>query len=770
MKRLVVFLLVLASVLPMSWGQLSDTLRTTRPKVGLVLGGGGAKGAAHIGVLKYIEEMGIPIDYVVGTSMGSIMGGLYALGYNSAELADLIGGLDWSVYIKGEVEREYLSSADKQRKASLLLSVPFGRGQLESALAQPLLATLPSSFVNGSNLINLFNNLSVGYQDSMDFKELPIPFACVATDVFTGDEVVLRSGNIARSIRASMAIPGVFAPVQIGDKLLLDGGMANNFPVDICRAMGADIVIGVEVASDLKDNLAELQSLPQLMGQLMNIMVAKKKLQNRQMCDVYIRPDVSGYNMLSFSAESIDTLINRGYRDAQLSHDALQRVKECVGGDSRKLQASPAVNILGDTVRLFNINMNGVSKREKAWLLRKGNLRRGAPVTGTEIDKKVSFFDGTNAFQSITYTLHKVRSKGDTLFGFGVSEEYDWYDLTLDFQRAKPHSIGIGFRYDTWESASVLVDFGYNRNRLSGFKFDLSAVLNYNPRIHGEIVLAGISLASLRASYDYHNTNFEVVMDGCDESYVRSRLHTVRLFISEFNLRRMSVQVGVQNDFHRYTQTHSIAESDGQNLSTFSLYGNFIYDNMNDAYFANSGTRSTFRASLSSNTNLENWSRISFVGNNFVDLGFQYQCYLTPRNGRFTFIPQCYVRCLIGSDYDYSQYNVVGGDYIGRYVDQHLPFVGLNTINAVDAYLAILRLDLRWNIKGNHYLYAIANVMHYDADFGDFFAFKANRMGGFCGLGLRYAYKTPIGPLALDFHWSDITQKVGLYFSLGYNF
>ena len=215
-----------------------STSVSVRPKVGLVLSGGGAKGAAHIGVLKYIEEAGIPIDYIAGTSMGSIVGGMYALGYSSDEILDIINTIDWDRLISNQVERQRISYTGKSENSTQLVTIPFSVGTDEEELqSRSFKNSLPTGIVSGDNLINLFNSLSVGYSDPVDFDELPIPFLCIATNVVNGKADVLDKGIFSKSIRASMAIPFLFDPVKIDDALYTDGGLVNNFPAEQCRAM-----------------------------------------------------------------------------------------------------------------------------------------------------------------------------------------------------------------------------------------------------------------------------------------------------------------------------------------------------------------------------------------------------------------------------------------------------------------------------------------------------------------------------------------------------
>jgi len=298
----------------------------------LVFGGGGAKGAAHIGVLKYLDEIGIPVDYITGTSMGSIIGGLYSLGYSPTEMQEMISNLNWNTYILDNMGRNSLSSSDRAIRDQLLLQISFDtkntlqrkhKMQLNNKKIdedEAFIQALPSSIVGGFSLVNLFNSLSVGYNDSIDFNQLPIPFACVATNVADGSKEVLRNGRFPEAIRASMAIPGFFSAVKINKKLFVDGGLVDNFPVDVCQDMGADIIIGTEVAAKPLEDISSLQTLPQLLAQLKSIATQNHAPQNRKECDLYINPSMDGFNMMSFNKEAIASLVAIGYSEAK-KHD-----------------------------------------------------------------------------------------------------------------------------------------------------------------------------------------------------------------------------------------------------------------------------------------------------------------------------------------------------------------------------------------------------------------------------------------------------------------
>lgn len=232
-----------------------------RKKVGVVLSGGGAKGMAHIKALQVIEEAGIPIDYIAGTSMGAIVGGLYAIGYTPEQLDSMVRKQDWTFLLSDRIKRSAMSLTDRERSEKYTVSIPFTKTPKDAATG---------GIMKGQNLANLFSDLTVGYHDSIDFNKLPIPFACVAANVVNGEQIVFHDGILSTAMRASMAIPGVFTPVRQDSMVLVDGGIVNNYPADVVKAMGADIIIGVDVQNALK-KADKLNSVPDILGQIVDI-------------------------------------------------------------------------------------------------------------------------------------------------------------------------------------------------------------------------------------------------------------------------------------------------------------------------------------------------------------------------------------------------------------------------------------------------------------------------------------------------------------------
>lgn len=293
-----------------------------RKKVALVLSGGGAKGTAHIGVLKVLERAGIPIDIITGTSMGSLVGGIYACGHRANEIDSVVRRLDWSLLLsdRNDLKRQSLREREKQNTYVISKELTFGKAVKRTG----------GGFISGKNVESLIDAFTAPYHDSIDFNQLPIPFACVATDVVDYSEQVFHSGVIGQAMRASMSIPGVFAPVRVGERVLVDGGLTNNFPTDIARQMGADIVIGVDVQSELK-GASELTSASTILLQIVDHNCKHKYEENLALTDIHILVNTKGYSSASFSEAAVDTLIRRGEEAAMAHWDKFVKLREELG-------------------------------------------------------------------------------------------------------------------------------------------------------------------------------------------------------------------------------------------------------------------------------------------------------------------------------------------------------------------------------------------------------------------------------------------------------
>lgn len=772
-----------------------------RPRVGVVLAGGGAKGAAHIGVLKVLEEIGIPVDYVAGTSMGSIIGGLYSLGYTANQMDTLISNLDWSIYMSDKVDRNKAAYTGRSSMGKSLLRVPFNtvstlnrklkrihkNSKKESGdnlltddshetpsefikkEEKIFMASLPAGAIKGDNLSNLFKSLSGNYQDSISFDALPIPFRAVTTDLVAGHEYVFDHGEISVAMRSSMAIPGVFAPVHYDGKVLTDGGQFNNFPVNVCRDMGADIIIGVEVTrKNIDVSPQTLTSLPAVLGRLMGMVTSNKLEDNRKACDIYFRPDVTQYGVLSFDKKSIENIIQIGRDAAEIEISKLKELKGYLDSFSsedvlERTHREPAINLYTHKFKLDTIHMNGISEKDAQWLLRDIKLM-GKEITANDIDDAIAFYMGMNAFKSVKYKLQGSHAP---------------YTLVLDFVPQEPHHLGLGFRFDSKETAAILLDAGFFTGRISGFGAFVSTRLSYNPWAKVKLSYVPRKFARMDLQYKYDQNAFELLPSSINSIRYKMKYYhnSVDFSFTDRYPKNYHFRLGIRYDNFIYRDNMLIADSgddnpytdvDNRNENYLMPYFEFIYDNQNRDVFATRGgsfsTRVEYVPDIFKKTDLQNFGTISY----------DFRWNIPSVNNRLVFMPYLTGRFLIGNQErlglmflcpTYS--NMVGGFEFGRYMSHQMPFIGTSKTYQMQNISGIAGLDIRGEFLKKHYVIARFNYLMDSPAFSDI---VTPDRSDFYGASLGYAYDSPIGPISLDVTWSNLSKSVGAYFNIGYYF
>lgn len=746
MKRIALLLLSFLLIISIQ-AQTNSSNENARPKVGVVLGGGGARGASHIGVLKYIEELGIPVDYVAGTSMGSIIGGLYAMGYNPDEMTRLISDIPWDEYIGNKIDRTTMSSESRLRNSTTMLDIPFSLESIKNPKTNTsVLSSLPSAYVNNSGLVNLFNNLCVGYQEEMDFNDMPIPFACVATDLTTGEEVIIREGIVPQAMRASMAIPGVFSPVVIGNHVMVDGGLVNNFPADVLREMGADIVIGVEVTSEKTWTPETLKSLPQVMTRLLTNITNAKRKENRGLCDIHLVPDVKGFGMLSFTPEAIETLVERGYDIAKKNQDQLMAIKRTVDEAaghpvSKELHAPRSLNLMEFPVCINDIHIEGIDEKYNSWMIRKSELKPNKKYSKEEIERAINIYRGTNCFDEITYNILEA----DTA-----------YQLNINMTPAQPNVVGLGARYDTEEGAALLFNVGLNEKSFDGHKLSLIAKLSYSPQLSAKYTYSRHSLANFNLFYDLRNEHYKDRYNYVDFINFHHYQQKIGASVSQFHLLNMNASGGaylISTTYDKLGIAGDDFEAYLKNNKQFVPFLEFQYDNLEDAYFANHGVNAKVRGEWSFDLSSSQYDS--------KNVSLAFQSYLTPKDGKVTLIPQAYARYFFGDPQYYNLTNFYGGEIAGRHYDQQLPFIGINYAQDGAPVMGILRCDVRYNFYGKHYLTAIYNVLFEKYSYFNLFTH---------GTGVKYSFNSAMGPISLLGQWESMAKQFSVYFSFGYTF
>jgi NTE family protein len=390
---------------------------TDRPRVGLVLSGGGALGAAHIGVLKVLEELRVPIDCVAGTSIGAIVGGIYAAGYTPQEIEDVVLAIRWSDLLDDRPDRRRVPYRRKQDDLTFLtrLEVGFNRGKFQ----------LPSALVEGQKLNFLLQALTIHTVGLSSFDDLPVPFRTIATDLETGDEVVLDRGDLAHAIRASMAVPGVFSPVEIGGRLLVDGGLVNNLPVDQGRAMGADVVIAVDVGEPLRTR-KRLTSLADVTRQVLRMVVVRSVARQKPDADLVIHPAVDEFTTSDFNKAS--KMIALGEQAAREAAEGLQRFSVSETEYAKFRERFQQREFVEPTVA--SVQVTSESRTDPRLVLREVRTRPGDPLDLHAIARDLERLYAIGDYELVSFSL--AREQG----GYGLhilANDKSWGPHTMRF-------------------------------------------------------------------------------------------------------------------------------------------------------------------------------------------------------------------------------------------------------------------------------------------------------------------------------------------------
>lgn len=744
-----------------------------RPTVALVLSGGGAKGAAHVSIIKYLEEQQIPVDMVLGTSMGGLIGGLFALGYTADELDTLVRGMDWTLALSDKISQDYVSYNKKMRQQRYLISLPFHyskedfaakveEGVLASARKKGLhlsaaqeedlvngaaatttFNSLPAGYAYGFNVNNIIASKTVGYQDSTDFTTLPIPFFCVASDVVSCKAKNWSSGPLNTAMRSTMSIPVMFEPVRYKDMILIDGGTRNNYPTDLARSMGADIIIGV-VLADADLSYAQINNIMDMVMQVTEMLGREAYVGNYRHTDVTLHPDMTGYGMLSFNAEAIDSILVRGYQAALDNEERLAEVKAKTKSAGIRLQAPKAVDITRKNIRISGIRFNGVDDEDALYLMREVPIKVGDEVRAYQINEAASRLFALDALESVNYTLSKVE---------------DGYILNFNCSKGPVHRIGAAGRADTEELVAAMLNLGLNVNKLRGSRLDFEGRLGSRwygqlrytyvdpklPTINVEGKL-GFTNAKVRQSFYNYQTGF--------------RTATLDAYLSGIKYDHFDFRAGIKHE--RYSVESWLTDSGNQvpkdqmqllSKHFTSIYGSFRHYTLDDLYFPSHGINVGADLQIPFNTRTK---MLSMDVRTVINV-----------NDWFSILPEFYTRTIISPEEDNLFYaNYVGGTFRGRYFGTQVPFVGFNQPTPAESFIAVLNLDFRARLAKDVYGSLMAGYFMDNEGLPTSFSHFSPTYIGFCG---ELAYDSLIGPVRARLQWSDF-RGWSAYIGVGFDF
>ncbi|MDR1156402.1 MAG: patatin-like phospholipase family protein [Bacteroidales bacterium] len=740
------FYILLFLCWPVVFAAAGDSInRAGRPRVGLVLSGGGAKGMAHVGALKVIEELGIPVDYIGGTSMGSIVGGLYALGYTSVQLENYMKEADWENLLTDRVLRRHVSIYEKGERKRYWLQFPIKGGKIN----------LPLGIFTGQNVSNLFAELASPAYAEDDFSKLAIPFLCVATDIETGTEVILEHGNLAKAMRASMAIPSVFTPEVIDGKRLYDGGLTNNFPANLVRDKGIDILIGVDVTSQTKRT--ELNNIYQVMEQVVFMASLPLKEDNKKLCKVLITPNISEYTASSFNA--VDSLIARGECAARLHYDDLNALADSLrsfGPDRPKEQAICPQPLYSFYVS--EVKVNGLKYISKDFILQKLELDFPCELTFAQLDDALNKVKGSQVFHSIVYQLNPLPD--------GMVE------LQFDCEEQSVNIFRVGLHYDAEYEAALLLNLSLGNALLNNSKAGAELSIGEHPAfsltyLHSpDLKPVGKTLFKSKLTPDwlfhidgYRFDAYNYSGNQRTTAYTFSSLSTgIHLLISP-SINSL-IGGGLIGD---YSVINTKIGSGIEDVKSNYMYLNYLFfyerDTYNEDYFPTKGSK--FRLEGAYSKGLSKNVRYSDV---LIKVIFRSNFACSPIR-RWTVHWGIDAGSIFGPDVP-PQYMM----YLGGAPDKHLrndmTFVGMHFMQEYDKNAWVAHLNNQVRLWNNVYVTFRANLGKIDNEPVDLFSFRNIR----AGYGVSIQFNSVVGPIGFTLSSSNLTQSLLGAFNLGFWF
>ncbi len=714
--------------------QVTDSL--TRPRVGVVLSGGGAKGFAHIGALKVIEEAGLPIDYIAGTSMGGIIGGLYAIGYSPETMIQLIKEQNWNAIMSDAIPQKYISINDKILDRHYLATFPFRDKKIQ----------MKSSIYDGGMINLLLARLTSPAYKIRDFNELSVPFLCVATDIENAEAYEMTKGNLQRSIRASMSIPFYFSPIEINGRLLIDGGLRNNFPVPNVREKGVDIIIGVDVQRNFHKK-EEINSMAIIMDQIIAMSDIDAYTRAKENTDIYIKPDLAKYGMMDFN--SYDTIVALGEIEARKYMPQLKRLADSIKNiQDYKIERPNVVPL--DSIYIVALKINGV-KEENANFIKK-SIGKSYPskMAIRDIENSIMSISATGYYSDIWYNLTPA-TKGAT--------------LVIHCKEKEEETVSIAAHYDTDYGIGILTNITLKNILKFPKRSTISADLNiaedpyFKLRFHSGLSQkfkygADLSIISLFMNQYYDKTinNSYSVQD-----------NKLDLFIEYMPTMQQQFRLGIVGNYvHlRDNLVHKVGP-DNYDFITHA-YFNYHLDNEDSPTYASRGWKLNINGKYiipiienKDGSKMENSIIIKADLDGSIAVGRHHSLKLGATIGSSIGI----------NEVPLSYRFFVGGQSHMKYFDNIISFEGLRFTQLYGDNIAIGKISWQYNFYKNFYAIANFNGGYIAEDYNTWFSDENFTFG--CGLTL--GMKTKAGPIEVSLMGSNRCSDLIGFLNIGYWF
>ncbi len=719
-------------------------------KVGLVLSGGGAKGLAHIGALKIIEESGVRIDYIGGTSMGAIIGALYASGYSAKALDSIFSQTDFSTLIQDNIPRSSKTFYEKEESEKYALVLPFDNFKVG----------FPSGLSKGQNVYNLLSRLTAHVNSVSDFSKLPIPFFCIATNVESGKEVILDRGYLPRAVSASGALPSLFSPVVMDGKVLIDGGVVNNYPVDEVRAKGMDIIIGVDVQDSLKSR-ENLKSAFDVLVQINNYRTIRDMLEKKEKTDIYIHPKIEDFTVVSF--DDGDKIVEAGEASAQLQMEKLQELASQQKYVVR--EKTPLVN--KDSLFIKDVSIEGTENYTRSYVLGKLKLRVPDDITYADLNAGINNLSATGNFQDINYKL--------------IPDENNQNTLLLSLRENKSNMLlRLGAHYDDLFNAAALLNVTRKRiftnNDIASLDFIVGDNIRYNLNYY--IDKGYYWSVGFNSSFNYFDKNVPLEYVSKDQPFaeLNPNLNKISLTYSDFTnqlyvetlfKRIFTVGIGAEHKYLRYlSETFGVDDNNlprtiFESTNYYSTFGFLKYDTYDNSFFPNEGVyfSGDFHLYLVANGRNKDFEQFSIAK---AKIGYaksflnKFSAIITTEGG-----------FKIGADGTSSLDFSLGG-YGFKELNNIVPFYGYEALSIRgDTYLKS-SLTLDYEIFKKNHINIAANI----ANVGDDLFTDGKWINGldYSGVALGYGMETFFGPIELKYSFTPETHNSEWYVNVGYRF
>ena len=732
-KTTIVILVFLWSFLGVSQTNENDQQKEVR--VGLVLSGGGAKGLAHIGVLKVLEDAGVRVDYIAGTSMGAIVGALYASGYSADELTEIFKEANFDELIGDDFARKNKSFFERKDADKRALTLPFNKFKL----------AFPSGLSKGQNIYNYYVSKLDHVKDVNDFSQLPIPFFCVATNAETGKQVVLDDGYLPNAIAASGAIPSLFEPVSLDGNLLIDGGVSNNYPIDELLEKKVDVVIGVDVQDSLRTK-ENLRSISEVMLQVSNFNTQKQMKEKVAKTDIYIKPDISDFTIVSF--DEAEEIYRKGYL-------ATEKVKSQLIELSKKQESNLRSEIdkkTKDNFVLSDMIIVGNENYTKTYVRGKLKLRVGTAVSRKKIDEGVKALAATNNFHVIK---HKVTAADELIVEVEETQNKTFLKLGIHYDNLYKSGALINLTHKQLLTNNDIVSLDVVAG--DSFRYDLEYYVDkgfywsLGLRSHLEMfdrdVNGGIFSNIEALPLMVNNVDLEVIS-------LTNQFYLETLFKKEF-----SWAFGAEHNRVKLQDSDTKANFEDDNY--FSTYSQLKYDTLDDKYYPTKGLyfNGKFNLYFLSDEIKDDFEQFSIAQ---ARMGLA----ITPvKNLSFNVFTEGGFR--IGNNTT-STFDFMLGGYGNHFTLNYKPFYGYDFLSLVGDGYVKADFDMHYEFYKNHILTASASFANVDD--GLFKDSDWLSLPDYSGYALGYGVKTFLGPMQVKGSWSPEIKKAQWFVSLGYWF